>query len=244
LTCGLKEFHDFAKGAAATVCAVIAEGAHRIPWEGIAVIRAKLRIALTVLGGMLALGALMPAAANAAPAPGSVHPAAAVEQDLGGQTLNEYCQSGGYTKATSHSNGTWTCDATGISTALDLSAACQWQFSDMVAQNYAIYSRNGHCKTLATSAGRISDLGRIGDYCRALGYANATANAAGVVRNTVTSWRCVDASNGADGIELVIDLHAACQWVNPNQVAAGEAVVSYFPNVGAYLELTCVGVVR
>lgn len=205
--------------------------------------RATLRIVLTVLAGILTLGSLTPAVANAAPVPGSVSPAAATEQDLGGQTLTEYCQSGGFSKATQHSNGSWTCDTFGASAALDLTAACQWQFSDMVYQNYAIYSRGGHCKTLASSAGRISDLGRIGDYCRALGYPNATANAAGVVRNTVTSWRCVDNSNGADGILLVIDLHAACQWVNPGQVAAGEAVVSYFPNVGAYLQITCIGVV-
>lgn len=205
--------------------------------------RATLRIVLTVLGGMLALGSLMPAAANAAPAPGSVRPAVATVQDLGGQTLTEYCQSGGYTKATQHSNGSWTCDAPGISTPLDLSAECQWQFSDMVAMGYTLFSTSGHCRTLATSAGRISDLNRIGAYCQALGYTNATADAAGVVPNTVTSWRCVDASNGADGVELVIDLHAACQWVNPAQVAAGEAVVSYFPNVGAYLEITCIGVV-
>jgi hypothetical protein len=211
--------------------------------EGTTLRRATLRIVLTVLGGVLALASLMPAVANAAPAPGSVRPAAAVEQDLGGQTLNEYCQSGGFTKATQHSNGTWTCDTFGASAALDLSAACQWQFSDLVVLNFAAYSRNGHCKTLASSAARISDLGRIGDYCRALGYPNATANSAGVVRNTVASWRCVDNSNGQDGISLVIDLHAACQWANPAQVAAGKAVVSYFPNVGAYLEITCIGVV-
>jgi hypothetical protein len=214
-----------------------------MPLEGITVKRATLRIVLTMLGGMLALGSLMPAVANAAPAPGSVRPAAATEQDLGGQTLNEYCQSGGFSKATQHSNGTWTCDTFGASASLDLTAACQWQFGDMVAMNYVLYSRGGHCKTLATSAGRISDLGRIGQYCQALGYVKATANAAGVVKNTVASWRCVDNSNGQDGIELVIDLHAACQWVNPGQVAAGEAVVSYFPNYGAYLEITCIGVV-
>jgi hypothetical protein len=205
--------------------------------------RATPRIVLTALGGMLALCSLMPAVANAAPAPDSVRPAAATEQDLGGQTLNEYCQAAGFTKATQHSNGSWTCDTFGASAALDLTAACQWQFSDLVAMNFPIYSRNGHCKTLASSAGRISDLNRIGQYCQALGYVKATANAAGVVRNTVTSWRCVDNSNGQDGIELVIDLHAACQWVNPGQVAAGEGVVSYFPNVGAYLEITCIGVV-
>lgn len=198
---------------------------------------------MTALGGLLALGSLMPAVANAAPAPGSVRPALAAEQDLGGQTLNECCQSGGFTKATQHSNGSWTCDTFGASAALDLTAACQWQFSDLVDLNFAVYSRGGHCKTLASSAARISDLGRIGDYCRALGYTNATANSAGVVRNTVTSWRCVDASNGQDGISLVIDLHAACQWANPAKVAAGVAVVSYFPNVGAYLEITCIGVV-
>jgi hypothetical protein len=211
--------------------------------EGITLTRAILRIVLTVLGGMLALGSLMPAVANAAPAPGSVRPAAAVEQDLGGQTLTEYCQAAGFTKATQHSNGTWTCDTFGASVTLDLTAACQWQFSDLVVLNFPIYSRGGHCKTLASSAGRISDLGRIGDYCRALGYTNATANSAGVVRNTVASWRCVDNSNGQDGISLVIDLHAACQWANPAQVAAGKAVVSYFPNYGAYLEITCIGVV-
>jgi hypothetical protein len=203
--------------------------------------RATLRIVLMVLGGLLALGSLMPAAASAAPA--SVRPAAGTEQDLGGQTLNEYCQAGGFTKATQHSNGSWTCDTFGASGALDLTAACQWQFSDLVGMGFPLYSRNGHCKTLATSASRISDLGRIGQYCQALGYPNATANSAGVVRNTVTSWRCVDASNGQDGISLVIDLHAACQWANPAAVAAGKAVVSYFPNVGAYLEITCIGVV-
>jgi hypothetical protein len=211
--------------------------------EGNTLTRAKLRIVLTVLGGMLALGSLMPSVANAASAPGSVRPAAATEQDLGGQTLNEYCQSGGFSQATQHSNGSWTCDTFGASAALDLTAACQWQFSDLVADGFAAYSRNGHCKTLASSAGRISDLGRIGDYCRALGYTNATANSAGVVRNTVTSWRCVDNSNGADGISLVIDLHSACQWANPAAVNAGKAVVSYFPNVGAYLEITCIGIV-
>jgi hypothetical protein len=211
--------------------------------EGVTVIRARLRIVLTVLAGMLALGSLMPAVANAAPAPGSVRPAVAAVQDLGGQTLTEYCQAAGFTKATQHSDGTWTCDTFGASTALDLSAECQWQFSDLVVQNFPVYSVGGHCKTLASWAGRISDLNAIGDYCQALGYPYATADAAGIVSNTVTSWRCVDASNGADGIELVIDLHAACQWVNPDQVAAGEAVVSYFPNTGAYLEITCIGVV-
>jgi hypothetical protein len=212
--------------------------------EGVTVIRARLRIVLTVLAGMLALGSLMPAVASAAAAPGSVRPAfSGTEQDLGGQTLTEYCQAAGFTQATQHSDGTWTCDTFGARAALDLTAACQWQFSDLVAQNYPIYSLGGHCKTLASWAGRISDLNAIGDYCRALGYTDATANAFGVVSNTVTSWRCVDNSNGADGIELVIDLHAACQWVNPDQVAAGEAVVSYFPNTGAYLEITCIGIV-
>jgi hypothetical protein len=210
-----------------------AEGAHRIPLQGVTVMRARLRIFLTLLAGTLAIGMFLPAVANAA----------AVEQDLGGQTLTEYCQAGGFSNATQHSNGSWTCDTFGASAALDLTDACRWQFSDLVAMNFAVYSRNGHCKTLATSAGRISDLNRIGAYCQALGYTNATANSYGVPRNTVTSWRCVDGSNGADGISLVIDLHAACQWVNPNQVNAGEAVVSYFPNVGAYLQITCIGIV-
>ncbi|HTI24810.1 MAG TPA: hypothetical protein VL652_27690 [Kutzneria sp.] len=205
--------------------------------------RALLRIMLAVLGGILALGSLTPAVANAALAPDSVRPAAATEQDLGGQTLNEYCQAGGFTKATQHSSGAWTCDTFGASAALDLTAACQWQFSDLVVAGFAAYSRNGHCKTLASSAGRISDLNSIGQYCQALGYVKATANAANVVKNTVTSWRCVDNSNGQDGIELVIDLHAACQWANPAAVNAGEAVVSYFPNVGAYLGITCIGIV-
>jgi hypothetical protein len=50
-------------------------------------------------------------------------------------------------------------------------------------------------------------------------------------------------ANGGDGVEFKIDLHAACQWVNPGAVAAGDLVVSYFPNYGAYLELTCIGAV-
>jgi len=64
-----------------------------------------------------------------------------------------------------------------------------------------------------------------------------------VVPNNVAAWRCVDNTNGGDGLELKIDLHAACRWVNPGAVAAGYVVVSYFPNYGAYLELTCIGVV-
>jgi hypothetical protein len=205
--------------------------------------RARLRFFVTVLGGVLALCSLLTGTAAAQPGPATAAPAAATEQDLGGQTLTEYCQAQGYVQATQHSNF-WTCDAPGVSAPLSLTAECQWQFADMVAAGFTIYSVNGHCKTLASSTNRISDLNAIGQYCQSLGYTQATADAAGVPRNNVASWRCVDNSNGNDGVEYKIDLHAACRWVNGGYVQAGIMVVSYFPNYGAYLEITCIDVLR
>lgn len=55
--------------------------------------------------------------------------------------------------------------------------------------------------------------------------------------------RRVDGTNGGDGVGFTIDLHAAGRWGNAATVAEGFTVVSYFPDYGAYLEITRIGVV-
>lgn len=202
---------------------------------------------LVVAGGMLALSVALPTVgASAQTGPAAAAPAVLAEQDLGGETLKEYCQSIGYSAAqqSSASPTGWWCAGNLPTIALSLDLACRWQYADMVAVGFGIYNVNGNCKTVATSSFRISDLGRIAQYCQSLGYTTATANAVGVVPNNVAAWRCVDSTNGADGVAFKIDLHAACRWVNPAYVQAGYTVVSYFPRYGAYLEITCIAVVR
>jgi hypothetical protein len=206
-----------------------------------------------LLGGALAAFAMLPALTadaqtSAQPAPRAVTPAAApAESDLGGGMLREYCQSLGYADSVQDSSSAtgWYCVGNAPTIVLSLDLSCRWQFSDMVAAGFTIYNVNGHCKTISTTNFRISDLGQIVAYCRSLGYANATANATGVnPTNNVAAWRCVTSQNGRDGVLFKIDLHAACRWVNPQYVQSGYTVVSYFPNYGAYLGITCIGVVR
>ena len=200
-----------------------------------------------VLGAATTVGLLVgttPAQAAApakaaAPAPVARPAVAPGQQDLGGQTLREYCQAVGWPDAFQDGSSPtgWWCSVGGSGTPrviLDLNAECQWQFADILRVGFTAFSVGGHCKTVATSANRISDLNTIGQYCQSLGYANA------VVGTGVTSWTCV----GNNRPSARIDLHAACRWVNQNNPARGAIVVSYFPNVNARFEITCVALVH
>jgi hypothetical protein len=183
--------------------------------------------------------AAAPAAAEVAPA---ARPAVAPgQQDLGGMTLLEYCKAFGWPDAFQDGSSPtgWWCSVGGGSTPrviLDLNAACQWQFADIVRVGFVTYSISGRCKTVATSANRISDLNSIGQYCQSIGYAKAV-----VTGSAVTSWYC---ANSAGAAVARIDLHAACRWVNQSNPARGAIVVSYFPSYNARFEITCVALVH
>jgi hypothetical protein len=180
------------------------------------------------------------ALASARVAPAAQPAVAPGQQDMGGETLREYCQALGWPDAWKPSGGDlWWCTPGGDSVprvVLDQNAACQWQFADIVRIGFVAYNIGGNCKTVATSANRISDLNSIGQYCRAIGYANAI-----VTGQAVTSWYC---SNSAGAAVLRIDLHAACRWVNQSNPARGAIVVSYFPSYGARFGITCIALVH
>ena len=192
-----------------------------------------------LLAGTTTAQAAAPASASVAAA---ARPAVAPgQQDLGGMTLLEYCQATGWPDAFQDGSSPtgWWCSIGGSGTPrviLDLNAACQWQFSDIVRVGFVAYNIGGNCKTVATSANRISDLNSIGQYCQSIGYAKAV-----VTGSAVTSWYC---ANSAGTPLARIDLHAACRWVNQSNPARGAIVVSYFPRYGARFEITCVALVH
>lgn len=195
-----------------------------------------------LLGGTAAQAAApAQALASARVAPAAQPAIAPGQQDMGGMTLLEYCQATGWPDAFQDGSSPtgWWCSIGGSGTPrviLDLNAACQWQFVDILRVGFVAYSVGGRCKTVATSANRISDLNSIGQYCRAIGYANAI-----VTGQAVTSWYC---SNSAGVAVLRIDLHAACRWVNQSNPARGAIVVSYFPSYGSRFGITCIALVH
>jgi hypothetical protein len=194
---------------------------------------------------LLGATATQAAAQPMAPAPASVGPAArpavAGQQDLGGMTLLEYCNAIGWPDAFQDGSSPtgWWCSVGGSATPrviLNLNSACQWQFGDIVHAGFTAFNVGGNCKTVATSANRISDLNSIGQYCQAIGYAKAV-----VTGSAVTSWYC--ANSGGTPLAR-IDLHAACRWVNQSNPNRGAIVVSYFPSYNARFEITCVALVH
>jgi hypothetical protein len=202
---------------------------------------AVLATAGLLLGATDAQAAVMAKAPASATVVSAARPAVAGQQDLGGMTLLEYCQSIGWPDAFKDQSSPtgWWCSVGGSSTPrviLNLNAACQWQFGDIVHVGFVAYNVGGNCKTVATSANRISDLNSIGQYCQSIGYAKAV-----VTGSAVTSWYC--ANSGGTPL-LRINLHAACQWVNRSNPARGAIVVSYFPSYGARFEITCIALVH
>jgi hypothetical protein len=194
---------------------------------------------LLAMGPAQAAPAKAPAAAGVAPA---VRPAVAPgERDLGGESLLEYCQATGWPGIfqDGSSPSGWWCTVGGNSlprVILDLDASCQWQFRDILQVGFVAFNAGGHCKTVATSANRISDLNQISQYCQAIGFAKAV-----VTGSAVTSWYC---ANRAGTPLARIDLHAACRWVNQSNPNRGAIVVSYWPNYGARFEITCIALVH
>jgi hypothetical protein len=205
------------------------------------------RLALVAFGIALAVVAVEPnatAAPNVAAAPNvTAAPNVAVAPvmnpattgDLGGMMLNDYCVFLGFQGALDTHNGQsnpWVCYNGSYSFPLDLFGACRWQFRDLVITGFNItfLGPNGRCWALnATDYSSPSDLNRIGDYCRSLGYLDAW-----VVYRNVGGWRC----RGNDGMHP-LDLHAACRWVNPTLVAQGFSLVSYFNSYGDTFAIRC-----
>jgi hypothetical protein len=202
---------------------------------------AVLATAGLLLGVTPAQAAPAKALAPAIVAPAARPAIAPGQQDLGGESLLEYCQATGWADAFQDPSSPtgWWCSVGGSGTPrviLDLNASCQWQFADIVRIGFVAFNVSGHCKTVATSANRISDLNQISQYCQAIGYAKAV-----VTGSAVTSWYC---ANSAGTPLARIDLHAACRWVNQSNPNRGAIVVSYWPNYGARFEITCIALVR
>lgn len=218
----------------------------RIPHIPLRLLAGPVLAILAAVALLLGATTAQAAAQTTAPASASVAPAArpAVapgQHDLGGMTLLEYCQSIGWPSAFQDGSSPtgWWCSVGGSATPrviLDLNAACQWQFFDIVHAGFVAFNGGGNCKTVATSANRISDLNSIGQYCQSIGYAKAV-----VTGSAVTSWYC---ANSAGTPLARIDLHAACRWVNQSNPARGAIVVSYFPSYGARFEITCIALVH
>src|SRR5947207_3031336 len=119
---------------------------------------------MVVLGAVLAFLILTPSAS-------------ATTGDLGGMELNEYCQFTGAQGARVSDNGQsnpWVCYTGSFFAPLDLFSACAWQFSDLGIRGFNVrYGGNGRCWAFnATQYSSPSDLSKIGDYCRSLGYSN------------------------------------------------------------------------
>jgi hypothetical protein len=196
------------------------------------IVLVSLGLALTVLTNPLAGTAAPPAAVASATAVPAV-----VSAPLGGMTLNEYCIALGYQGAKVSDNGQsnpWVCYYGGGAywTPLDLFGACRWQFRDLGAAGFSVtYVGNGNCSALNASAyGVGTDLNRIGDYCRSLGYQDAV-----VAYRNVGGWRCT-----SGGVLYALDLHAACRFTNASLVAQGYSLTSYFHDYGATFAITCV----
>src|SRR5882672_13222 len=160
--------------------------------------RSQHRMLMVLLSAVLAFFALTP---NASATTGG---------DLGGMELNEYCQSFGFQGASVSNNGQsnpWVCYSGSNFSPLDLFGACLWQFNDLGVRGFNVrYVGNGRCWALnTTDYSSPSDLKKIGDYCRSLGYSNAV-----ITTTNVAGWRCIDSSR----VVHPLDLHAACRWVN------------------------------
>ena len=193
-----------------------------------------LGVALTVLTVDPPAGAAA-APATVAPAPAAVVAPAVVSAPLGGMMLNEYCIAIGFQGALDSHNGNsnpWMCYNASSAFPLDLFGACRWQFRDLGGAGFTVtYAGNGNCSALnAGSYGVGTDLNRIGDYCRSLGYQNAV-----VAYRNVGGWRCT-----SGGVLYPLDLHAACRFTNASLVAQGYSLVSYFHDYGATFGITCV----
>jgi hypothetical protein len=199
--------------------------------------KALSRIVPVVLGVALAVLTMGPAA-NAAATPSTVTSQVITPNttgDLGGMMLSEYCIALGFQGARVSDNGQsnpWVCYNGPYFSPLDLFGACRWQFRDLQVAGFNVtYFGNGRCWALnATNYSSPSDLNQIGDYCRSLGYANAE-----VAYRNVAGWRC----RGYDGSWHLLDLHAACRWVNAGLVAQGFSLVSYFNRYGDTFAIRC-----
>ena len=189
-----------------------------------------LGVAFTVMSFDQPAGAVAPPAAVA---PAAVIVPSVVSAPLGGMMLNEYCIALGCQGAEVSDNGQsnpWVCYNGAFWTPLDLFNACRWQFRDLAGFTVT-YAGNGNCSALNASAyGVGTDLNRIGDYCRSLGYQDAV-----VAYRNVGGWRCT-----SGGVLYPLDLHAACRFTNASLVAQGYSLVSYFHDYGATFAITCV----
>jgi hypothetical protein len=201
--------------------------------------KALSRLVLVAFGVALAVLAVDPVASDAAtPSGGTSHEVGVnTTGDLGGMMLNEYCIALGFQGATVSDNeqsNPWVCYSNNGAywTPLDLFGACRWQFRDLQLAGFNVtYVGNGRCWALnATNYSVPSDLNRIGDYCRSLGYRDAV-----VAYRNVGGWRCA----AYDGSLKPLDLHAACRWVNASLVAQGFSLVSYFNSYGDTFAITC-----
>ncbi len=185
--------------------------------------RTRRRLLATLLGAVLCLFAAAPMAS-------------ATTGDLGGMELNEYCQAMHYQGAETIDNGNsnpWVCyyGNGAYWTPLNLFAACDWQFSDLVRVGFNVrYVGNGRCWAInAIDYSSPSDM-PLGGYCKALGY-----NTPALDVHNVAGWRCV----GYNGVHYAIDLHAACRWLNPTLVTQGYSLVSYFNSYGDVFGIRC-----
>jgi hypothetical protein len=127
----------------------------RIPAFPLRLVAGLVLAAATTIGVLAGTGPAQ-AATPAKTAPVAVPAVAPAQQDLGGQTLREYCQSFGWADAFQDGSSPtgWWCSVGGSAAPrviLDLNAECQWQFADIVRVNFIAFSVGGHCKTVATS---------------------------------------------------------------------------------------------
>lgn len=191
--------------------------------------QSRFRSLLAAVGGALLAFLLISPAASAAP----VKPASpATVGDLGGMMLREFCQANGFADVTRRAD-VWFCVGNHkIDTAVPLTAACRWQFSDLVRAGFTVTNNGGRCWANPSAYADVGGI-EVNKYCNSLGYSDAS------VGDNVASWRCV-----GHGTSVPIDFHAACRWQNPAWVAKGFSLVSYFNNYGDRFGIRCLALSR
>ncbi|WP_409464292.1 hypothetical protein [Amycolatopsis sp. GA6-003] len=188
--------------------------------------QSRFRSLLAALGGAVLAVSLISPAASASPA------SPATVGDLGGMLLREFCQANGFADVTRRSD-VWFCVGNHkIDTAVPLTAACRWQFSDLVAAGFTVTNNGGRCWANPSAYSDVSGIA-VNQYCNSLGYSDAT------VGDNVASWRCA-----GHGTSVPIDFHAACRWQNPVWVGKGFILVPYFNNYGDRFGIRCLALLR
>ncbi|MEV6303041.1 hypothetical protein AB0M02_26745 [Actinoplanes sp. NPDC051861] len=187
--------------------------------------RTLLRLLIATAAGLLAVAGL-------------AGPARAIDPtNLGGIDVNAYCLAAGYpggAKMINSSASGWKCvDANQGQHGLSMTAACRYQFADLVGAGHLVWDHRGggatgwRCRTWSGYVdGNDLDIAR---YCQALGYDGARGNP-----QNVADWYCQRGST-TDRVTL----HAACRWQNPVEVGYGRIVVATYEDWGSPYGINC-----